>query len=109
MSIHRLFSKQVEDRIKNIWKIHNYDSAYFKKLREKSSYFLFIKWMDMKKHHWKSRQMEFWKIAHTICNLHLWYNFELLLQENALVFSQSEACNFLIYIIKHCNNLVQVF
>ena len=53
--------------------------------------------------------MEFWKIAHTICNLHLWYNFELLLQENALVFSQSEACNFLMYIIKHCNNLVQVF
>ena len=43
-----------------------YDSAYFKKLQEKSSYFLLIKWMDMKKHHWKSRQMEFWKIAHTI-------------------------------------------
>ena len=61
---------------------------------------------------WKNiteRQMEFWKIAHTICNLHLWYNFALLLQENALVFSQSEACNFLMYIIKHCNNLVQVF
>ena len=62
--------------------------------------------MDMKKHH----QMEFWKIAHIICNLHfLRYNFALLLQENALVFSQSEACNFLMYIIKHCNNLVQVF
>ena len=108
MSIHTPFSKQVEDRIKNIWKIL-YDSAYFKKLQEKSSYFLFIKWMDMKKHQWKSRQMEFWKTAHTICNLHLWYNFALLLQENALVFSQSEACNFLMYIIKHCNNLVQVF
>ena len=34
----------------------------------------------------------------------------LLLQENyALVFSQSEACNFFMYIIKHCNNLVKVF
>ena len=54
--------------------------------------------------------MEFWKLAHAICNLHLWYNFALLLQENyALVFSQSEACNFFMYIIKHCNNLVKVF
>ena len=26
-----------------------------------------------------------------------------------LVFSQSEAYNFFMYIIKHCNNLVQVF
>ena len=65
--------------------------------------------MYMKKHHWKYGQMEFWKLAHAICNLHLWYNFALLLQENyALVFSQSEACNFFMYIIKHCNNLVQV-
>ena len=34
----------------------------------------------------------------------------LLLQENyALVFRQSEACNFFMFIIKHCNNLVKVF
>ena len=65
--------------------------------------------MYMKIHHWKFRQTQFWKLAHAICNLHLWYNFALLLQENyALVFSQSEACNFFMYIIKHCNNLVQV-
>ena len=74
--MHTLFSKQVEDRIKKNLK-NLYDSAYFKKLQKKSSYFLLIKWMDM--------------------------------NENALVFSQSEACNFLMYIIKHCNNLVQVF
>ena len=79
-------------------------------MQEKSWTFLVHKWMYMKKHHWKYGQMEFWKLAHAICNLHLWYNFALLLQENyALVFSQSEACNFFMYIIKHCNNLVQVF
>ena len=79
-------------------------------MQEKSWTFLVHKWMYMKKHHWKYGQMEFWKLAHAICNLHLWYNFALLLQENyALVFSQSEACNFFMYIIKHCNNLVKVF
>ena len=34
-----------------------------------------------------------------ICRLHLCYNFALVLQENALLFSQSEAHNFFMYIV----------
>ena len=34
-------------------------------------------------------------------NLHMCYNFALVLHENALVFSQSEARNFFMYIINH--------
>ena len=38
--------------------------------------------------------------AKCTCNLHLCYNFALLLHENALIFSQSEGCNFFMFIIK---------
>ena len=37
---------------------------------------------------------KFWKRASAICNLHLCYNFVLVLHENALILSQSEARNF---------------
>ena len=53
----------------------------------------------MKKYHRKSRQTNFLIRRHAICNLHLCYNFILVLNdENALVFSQLEAHNFFIYI-----------
>ena len=38
--------------------------------------------------------------------LHWFYNFALLLHENALVFSHSEACNFFIYFIIYRNGRV---
>ena len=38
-----------------------------------------------------------------ICRLHLCYNFALVLQENALLFSQSEAHNFFMYIVTAIN------
>ena len=53
--------------------------------------------MYIKKQHRKSRQTKlskFRKRVRAICNLVLCYNFALLLHENALVFSQSEARNF---------------
>ena len=51
------------------------------------------------KNHRKSRQTKFWKHMHATSNLHLCYNFALVLQKNALIFSQSEACNSFMYII----------
>ena len=41
-------------------------------------------------------------------NLHMCYNFALALHENALVFSQSEARNFFMYIINHKNLVKKV-
>ena len=38
--------------------------------------------------------------------LHSCYNFALLLHENALAFSQSEVCNFFIYIITFVAQIV---
>ena len=35
--------------------------------------------------------------AHAICNLYSCYNFALVLHENALVYSQSEARNFFMW------------
>ena len=55
--------------------------------------------MFMKKHHRKSRQTKFWKCASPFCNLHLFYNFALVLHAKALAFSQPEACNFSVHII----------
>ena len=46
------------------------------------------------KHRRKSRQRKFWKRAHAISNLHSCYNFARVLHKNAVVLSQSEACNF---------------
>ena len=34
-----------------------------------------------------------------LCHLHLCYNFVLVVQENALLFSQSEVHNFFMYIV----------
>ena len=50
--------------------------------------------MYTKKHQRESRQSKFWKRARAICNLHSSYNFALVLHENTLVFSKSEAHNF---------------
>ena len=38
--------------------------------------------------------------ARAFYNLHLLYNFALVYMKNALVFSQLDACNFSIYIIR---------
>ena len=38
--------------------------------------------------------------ARAFCNLHLRYNFAFVYMKNTLVFSQSDACNFSIYIIR---------
>ena len=51
------------------------------------------------KNHRKSRQTKFWKRMHATSNLHLCYNFALVLHKNALIFSQSEARNSFMYII----------
>ena len=53
----------------------------------------------MKKHRRKPGQAIFSKRARSICNLHSCYNFALVLYENTLVFSQSGARNFFMYII----------
>ena len=55
--------------------------------------------MYMKEHRRKSRPTKFWKRARAICNLHPCYKFALVLHENTLVFSQSEAPYFFMYII----------
>ena len=55
--------------------------------------------MYMKKHRRKPGQAIFSKRARSICNLHSCYNFVLVLYENTLVFSQSGARNFFMYII----------
>ena len=86
-------------------------SAYYRKLQEKSRYFLLINectWRNitesLDRWNFKSLQTLF-----VICTCDTTFS-ALLLQENyALVFSQSEACNFFMYIIKRCNNLVKVF
>ena len=54
--------------------------------------------MYTKKHRKKSRQTKFWKLVRLLVILYSCYNFALALNENALVFSQSEARNFILYI-----------
>ena len=73
-------------------------SVYYTKLQKKSCYYLLI--MCVKKHHRESKQTKFESVGmlSVIC---LCYNFALVLQENAHVFSQSKAHNFSIYIIRH--------
>ena len=86
-------------------------SAYYRKLQEKSRYFLFINectWRNIteSRDRWNFKSLQ---TLFVICTCDTTFS-ALLLQENyALVFSQSEACNFFMYIIKHCNNLVKVF
>ena len=72
-----------------------FSSAYRIKLQKKLRCCLLITYM--KKHHRKSRQMKVWKHTHAICTFHLCYNFALVLYENTLIFSQSETCNFFMY------------
>ena len=55
--------------------------------------------MYTKKHHRKSLQTKYLKRARAICNFDSFYNVALVLHENVLVFSRSEARNFLKYII----------
>ena len=61
------------------------------------------------KHHRKSRptKLTLKACARYICNLHSCYNFELVLHENALVLSQSEARKFVIHIITLTKNFVR--
>ena len=59
--------------------------------------------MYMKKHR-RVKTRKF--LQHAICNLHSCYNFALVLQETALVFSQSERVIFFTYII---NNVKETF
>ena len=61
------------------------------------------------KHHRKSRptKLTLKACARYICNLHSCYNFELVLHENALVLSQSEARKFFIHIITLTKNFVR--
>ena len=47
--------------------------------------------------------------AHTICNLHLCHNFLLVLHENALIFSQSEARNIFCLDLFITNNMTVHF
>ena len=49
----------------------------------------------------KPNEFKFWKRERAICNLHSFYNLTLVLHENALVFSLSEARNFFMYIIRY--------
>ena len=70
-------------------------------IARESCYYLLI--MYMKKHHRKSGQTKFWKCTCTICNLLLCNNFAPVLPYIALVFSQSEAHNFITYTIKPLN------
>ena len=84
--------------------------AYYTKLQEKSCYYLLITYM--KKHHRKSRQTKFWKQLGYFLICTRVTNFALVSQENALVFSQSEAPNFFMYIIvqqqRHYSSMIIV-
>ena len=83
----------------SLWKIYNF--AYDSKLLQ-----------NLLLHVNNSHEINiwnFWKCACPICNLHLCFNFALLLYENALIFSQLEAHNFFMYIITSFPFLQQYF
>ena len=67
-------------------------SAYYTKLQEKSRYCLILIYMKKKITVGQSRRN--FETVGTVCNFHSCYKFLLVLHENALVLSQSEACNF---------------
>ena len=71
-----------------------FTSAYYTKLQDKSYYFLLIMYMKNIAESQDSRNFE---SAHAICNFYSCYNFALVLHENALVYSQSEARNFFMW------------
>ena len=68
-------------------------SAYYTKLQEKSRYCLIIIYMKKKKITVGQGRRNFETVG-TVCNSHSCYKFVLVLHENALVLSLSEACNF---------------
>ena len=68
-------------------------SAYYTKLQEKSRYCLIIIYMKKKKITVGQGRRNF-ETVDTVCNFHSCYKFVLVLHENALVLSLSEACNF---------------
>ena len=72
-----------------------FTSAYYTKLLENACYYMLI--VNMKKTSESLDRWNFWKCACAICNLHLCYNFALLLHENALIFSQLEELNFYVH------------
>ena len=68
-------------------------SAYYTKLQEKSRYCLIIIYMKKKKITVGQGRRNFETVG-TVCNFHSCYKFVLVLHENAIVLSLSEACNF---------------
>ena len=69
-------------------------SAYYTKLQEKSRYCLIIIYMKKKKKITVGQGRRNFETVGTVCNFHSCYKFVLVLHENALVLSLSEACNF---------------
>ena len=47
----------------------------------------------------KVRETKFWQLAHTICNLYGLTTLQWCYRKNALIFSQLEACNFIMRVI----------
>ena len=67
-------------------------SAYYTKLQENSRYCLIIIYMKKKITVGQGRRN--FETVGTVCNFHSCYKFVLVLHENAIVLSLSEACNF---------------
>ena len=74
-----------------------FTSAYFAKLHHKTCCFLLITLIKKTSQRFK-RDVNFSSLL-AICNLYSCYNFTLVLHEISLVVSQSDACNFFMYII----------
>ena len=73
-------------------------SVYYTKLLKKSCYLLI---MCVKKNITESQNKQNFESVGMLSVICLCYNFALVLQENAHVFSQSKAHNFSTYIIRH--------
>ena len=73
-----------------------FTSAYYTKLQENTYYYLLTIY---RKNITESQHRQNFESVHMLfVILHSSYNFALVLYENALVFSQSEALNFFMYI-----------
>ena len=77
-----------ENTICSLWKIKK---GLLQQIARETWYYLLMTYTE--KHHRKSRQ------TRVICNLHSCYNFALVLNAKSIVFSQSEARNFFMYIM----------
>ena len=82
-----------DNKIVRAWALEKCSSAYYTKLQEKSRYCLIIIYMKKKKITVGQGRRNFETVG-TVCNFHSCYKFVLVLHENALVLSLSEACNF---------------